>query len=89
MQLDPVEIVPVLNRVKRAHGHLAKVVSMMEEGRDCEDIVTQYAAVLKALERAGFALVATGMRQCMAAEANGEEPEMDAAKMEKLFLSLT
>jgi DNA-binding FrmR family transcriptional regulator len=34
---------PVINRIKRAQGQLAGVLRMMEEGRDCEDVVTQLA----------------------------------------------
>jgi DNA-binding FrmR family transcriptional regulator len=85
MKLDPEPITPALNRIKRAQGQLAGVVRMLEEGRDCEDIVTQLAAVSKALDRAGFAIVAAGLQQCMAA---GDDSEFDVKKMEKLFLSL-
>lgn len=85
MQLDADEMKPVINRIKRAQGQLAGVVRMLEEGRDCEDIVTQLAAVSKALDRAGFAIVASGLQQCMA---NGGPESLDAKKMEKLFLSL-
>lgn len=85
MKLEPGPITPALNRIKRAQGQLAGVVRMLEEGRDCEDIVTQLAAVSKALDRAGFAIVAAGLQQCMAA---GEDNEIDVKKMEKLFLSL-
>ena len=86
MQLDPDHMYAVMNRAKRAHGHLGKVISMMEEGAECEDVITQLSAVLKALERTGFQIVATGLEQCMAA---GDGPEsVDVKKMEKLFLGL-
>ena len=86
MQLDPQDLRPIINRAKRAHGHLGKVISMLEEGSDCEDVVTQLSAVLKALERTGFAIVATGLQQCIAA---GDRPDsVDVKKMEKLFLGL-
>ena len=49
----------------RAQGQLAGVLRMIEEGRDCEDVVTQLAAVYRALDRAGFAIVATGLKQCL------------------------
>jgi len=59
---------------------------MMEEGTECEDVLTQLAAVLKALERTGFGIVATGLQQCIAA---GDGPSsVDVKKMEKLFLGL-
>jgi DNA-binding FrmR family transcriptional regulator len=85
MELDAVAVAPVINRIKRAQGQLAGVVRMLEEGRDCEDVVTQLAAVSKALDRAGFALVARGMQQCIHDEG---ADHVDVQKLEKLFLSL-
>jgi DNA-binding FrmR family transcriptional regulator len=86
MELDPQEMTPVVNRIKRARGQLDGVLRMLEEGRDCEDVVTQLAAVSKALDRAGFAIVATGLQQCLAA--GDDTDSVDVKKMEKLFLSL-
>lgn len=87
MQLDPDEMTPVINRIKRAQGQLAGVLRLLEEGRDCEDVVTQLAAVSKALDRAGFAIVASGLQQCLVA-GDGDIGSLDVKKMEKLFLSL-
>ncbi|MEW1979780.1 metal-sensitive transcriptional regulator [Citricoccus sp. NPDC079358] len=84
MQLDATEMTPVLNRLKRAQGQLTAVVRMLEEGRDCKDVVTQLSAVSKALDRAGFAIIASGLEQCLA---NPEET-LDKKDLEKLFLSL-
>jgi DNA-binding FrmR family transcriptional regulator len=86
MELDPNEMVKVINRLKRAQGQLAGVLKMLEEGRDCEDIVMQLSAVSKALDRAGFAIIATGMRQCLV-QTDGKDT-LDVVKLEKLFLSL-
>jgi len=69
---------PVINRIKRAQGQPAGVLRMMEEGRDCEDVVTQLAAVSRALDRAGFAIVATGLQQCLT---NGDA--MDGVDVKK------
>lgn len=86
MELVPAEMTPVINRIKRAQGQLAGVLRMLEEGRQCEDVVTQLAAVSRALDRAGFAIVATGLRHCLT---NGDGMDsVDVKKMEKLFLSL-
>nr|WP_221634453.1 metal-sensitive transcriptional regulator [Nocardioides luti] len=79
-------MVPVINRIKRAQGQLAGVLKMLEEGRECEDVVTQLAAVSKALDRAGFAIVSTGLQQCLT-RGDGLDG-LDVKKMEKLFLSL-
>ena len=86
MELDPAGMTPVINRIKRARGQLDGVLRMLEEGRDCEDVVTQLAAVSRALDRAGFAIVATGLQECLA---NGDGVDsVDVKKMEKLFLAL-
>ncbi len=86
MELEPESMVPVINRIKRAQGQLAGVLRMLEEGRECEDVVTQLAAVSRALDRAGFAIVATGLQQCIV---EGDTTDsLDVKKMEKLFLSL-
>jgi DNA-binding FrmR family transcriptional regulator len=85
MQLPDEVTPPILARLRRAHGQLAGVIRMVEEGRDCEDVVTQLAAVSKALDRAGFGLVAAGMKECLT-----QEPPagVDISKLEKLFLAL-
>ena len=86
MELDATQMTPVINRIKRAQGQLAGVLRLLEEGRECEDVVTQLAAVSKALDRAGFAIVASGLQQCLT---QGDELDsIDVKKMEKLFLSL-
>lgn len=86
MELDPTDMGKVINRMKRAQGQLTGIIRMLEEGRDCEDVVTQLSAVSKALDRAGFAIIASGMRQCLE-DVDGEET-LDVKKLEKLFLSL-
>ena len=85
MQVDNEAIGAVLNRLRRAQGQLAGVIAMIESGRDCKDVVTQLAAVSRALDRAGFKIVASGMRQCLSGD--GDAP-MTEAELEKLFLAL-
>lgn len=84
MELEPTEIKPVINRLKRAQGQLSAVVRMLEEGAECKDVVTQLSAVSKALDRAGFAIITTGLEQCL----TNPDESMDKKEMEKLFLSL-
>ncbi len=85
MKVDEQAAIPVLNRLRRAPGQLAGVIAMIENERDCAEVVTQLAAVSRALDRAGFKIVASGMRQCLAGD--GDAP-MTEEQMEKLFLSL-
>jgi DNA-binding FrmR family transcriptional regulator len=76
----------IVKRLRRAQGQIGGVLRMIDEGRDCEAIVTQVAAVSRALDRAGFAIIATGLKQCLID--SGGLDSVDSEKMQKLFLSL-
>ncbi|WP_202863731.1 metal-sensitive transcriptional regulator [Ornithinimicrobium avium] len=86
MTLDSEDMAPVVNRLRRAQGQIGGVIRLIEEGRDCKDVVTQLAAVNRALDRAGFAIVSSGMRECLSSS-EGMTAE-DQAAMEKLFMTL-
>ncbi|MDA8368669.1 MAG: metal-sensitive transcriptional regulator [Nocardiopsaceae bacterium] len=88
MEMNPASVGDALTRLRRAQGQLNGVVAMIEEGEDCATVLTQLAAVSRALDRAGFKIVASGMRHCQAARERGEEPPMTEQELEKLFLSL-
>lgn len=89
MEMSPVQLRDALTRLKRAHGQLGAVIAMIENGDDCKRVLTQLAAVSSAVDRAGFKIIATGMRECHAARERGEEPAMTEEEFEKLFLSLS
>jgi len=76
----------ISRRLRRAHGQLGAVVRMLEDGRSCEDIVTQMAAVSKAVNTAAFTLIASSLRECLA-DGSVTNDAM-TAKLQKLFLSL-
>ena len=86
MQLDTTELTAVIHRLRRAQGQIGGVLKLLEAGADCADVITQLAAVSKALDRAGFAIIASGLEQCLT---RGDEAAgVDRAKLQKLFLSL-
>jgi DNA-binding FrmR family transcriptional regulator len=75
---------------KRARGQLNAVIEAVESGADCRTVVTQLAAVSSALDRAGFAVISTAMRDCATdPESAGEGDKLDFDELEKLFLSLS
>ncbi|MBC9955408.1 metal-sensitive transcriptional regulator [Leucobacter sp. cx-42] len=76
----------VLNRLRRAQGQLGAVISAVERGDNCRDVVQQLSAVSKALDRAGFLVISSALKDCMTnpEDANNPNPE----ELEKLFLSL-
>ncbi|MFD0416013.1 MULTISPECIES: metal-sensitive transcriptional regulator [Streptomyces] len=84
------ELKTAVNRLRRAQGQINGVIKMIEEGRDCEDVITQLAAASRALDKAGFAIIATGLQHCLtdAELAESGDRERMRARLEKLFLSL-
>ncbi|GAA2716004.1 metal-sensitive transcriptional regulator [Actinoplanes palleronii] len=89
MEMSPVLLKDALTRLKRAQGQLGAVIAMIENGEDCRRVLTQLAAVSSAVDRAGFKIIATGMRECQTARGRGEEPPMSEEELEKLFMSLS
>ena len=65
-------------------GQIGGIVKMLDEGRDCTEILNQLSAASTALTRAGFTIIATGMAQC----ANNESGDVERAALEKAFMSL-
>ena len=86
MEFTADELADVVKRLRRAEGQIGGVIRMIEDGRDCADVVTQLAAVSRALDRAGFKIIATGLRQCAAGD--GSDDTVTQERLEKLFLSL-
>jgi DNA-binding FrmR family transcriptional regulator len=78
----------ILNRLRRAQGQLASIVTAVEAGADCRDVVIQLAAVSKALDRAGFAIVSSAMRRCVTDSEHTADP-ITVDELEKLFLTLS
>ncbi|MFG2134009.1 metal-sensitive transcriptional regulator [Streptomyces sp. NPDC048751] len=85
---DQDTVTQVRNRLRRAQGQLAGVIAMIDEGRDCKDVVTQLAAVSRALDRAGFKIIASGLRECVTADGSTDAPPLSEEELEKLFLTL-
>ena len=89
--VDDPQIAALIRRLRRVEGQVGGLVRMLQSGRDCADVVTQLAAASRALDRVGFLLVATELRQCATAQAAHTDDAgalAKAAAVEKLFLSL-
>ncbi|MBP2217078.1 metal-sensitive transcriptional regulator [Arthrobacter sp. CAN_C5] len=87
MKMDPGQITPVLNRLKRARGQLDAVIRSVEDGEDCQVAVHNLATVSRALDKAGFAII-SGTLQRILREPEKAATEEDMKVLEKLFLSL-
>ena len=79
----------ISNRLRRARGQLDALIAAIDADEPCRDIVTQLAAVSSALDRAGFVIVSTAMKECVAQpDAERRDNDLTAEELEKLFLML-
>jgi DNA-binding FrmR family transcriptional regulator len=85
MELDETTTSEVIKRLRRAEGQIGGVIRMLEEGRECTDVVMQLSAASRAIDKAGFRLVAGGIRSCVT---DTETDEATLSKLEKLFITL-
>ena len=88
MQLPDEVVDDVRKRLRRVAGQVQGVERMLEQGRECRDFVTQLSAALKALEQAGFRLVAAGLAYCVE---NPEQAEADGYALDsvqRMFMKL-
>ena len=83
---DEEQIAAIAKRVKRAQGQLGAVVRMLEEGRNCDEIVMQMSAVSKAVHTAAFTLISASLKECIIEGKNNSDAV--TAQLQKLFLSL-
>lgn len=84
MELERSGSRPVIERLEQARAQLTRVIAMMEQGSECESLVIELAAVVEAIAGAGYAMVATGLQQCLVT--GGDADGDDYRRMEKLFL---
>ena len=88
MELPPETVTDLIKRLRRVEGQVRGIQQMLAEQRDCRDVVTQMSAATKALEQAGFVLVAAGLTRCL------QDPEASAAEgyaladIQKMFTKL-
>ena len=88
MQIPEPVLDDVRKRLRRAGGQVQAVERMLAEGRECREVVMQISAATKALEQAGFKLIAAGLTYCV------EQPDEAAAdgyaldEVERMFLKL-
>ena len=78
----------VRKRLRRAAGQVQAVERMLAEGRECREVVTQLSAATKALEQAGFKLIAAGLTYCVERPDEAEADGYALADVERMFMKL-
>lgn len=88
MDLPEETIADVIRRLRRVEGQVRGIQQMLTDRRDCRDIVTQLSAANKALEQAGFVLVAAGLTWCLEDPERSAADGYDIADVQKMFTKL-
>jgi len=86
MQFPDEVVDDVRARLRRAAGQVQAVERMLGEGRECREVVTQLSAATKALEQAGFKLVAAGLTYCVERPDEAEADGYVLADVERMFM---
>jgi DNA-binding FrmR family transcriptional regulator len=76
-------------RLARIEGQVRAVSKMIEEGRECRDVITQISAASTALEQVGFRLLSSGMQRCLQDPKRGAREGFTLDEVERLFLKLS
>lgn len=74
-----------VNRLKRIEGQVRAVIRMMEEGKDCKDVITQLSAVRSGVDKTIGVIVAANLVECVR-KSEGNNQEMDSLIEEAMSL---
>ena len=88
MDLPEQTIDDLLKRLRRVEGQIRGIQQMLLDGRECRDVVTQISAASKALDQAGFKLVASGLTYCLNHPEQAAEEGYDIDDVQKMFMKL-
>jgi DNA-binding FrmR family transcriptional regulator len=88
VELPEETVSDLIKRLRRVEGQVRGIQQMLTDNRDCRDIVTQLSAANKALEQAGFSLVAAGLTWCVQNPEQSSAEGYDLADVQKMFTKL-
>jgi DNA-binding FrmR family transcriptional regulator len=86
MELPTNVVEDVRKRLRRAAGQVQAVERMLAEGQECREVITQLSAATKALEQAGFKLIAAGLTYCLDNPDQAEADGYPLETVERMFM---
>jgi DNA-binding FrmR family transcriptional regulator len=89
MKLEDAEVHDIVTRLRRVEGQIRGIQGMLEDGRGCSDVITQFSASMRALEQAGYRYFAMTLKACANEPERAALEGYDPERLEKLFLQLT
>ncbi len=88
MQLPEEVVEDVRRRLHRVAGQISGIERMLDDQRECRDVVSQISAATKALEQAGFRLVAAGLTYCLEHPEEAEADGYPLDAVQRMFMKL-
>lgn len=88
MDIPEQTIDDLLKRLRRVEGQIRGIQQMLKDGRECRDVVTQISAARRALDQAGFKLVASGLTYCLNQPEQSAREGYDVEDVQRMFLKL-
>ena len=88
MELPEATVADLRRRLRRIEGQVRGLQQMLDDGRDCRELVTQIAAANKALEQVGFLLVSEGLTWCLQDPERSAAAGYDVSDVQRMFLKL-
>jgi len=88
MELPEDTVADVIRRLRKVEGQVRGIQQMLADQRDCRDVVTQMSAAGKALDQAGFVLVAAGLTWCLQDPERSASEGYELADVQKMFNKL-
>ena len=88
MELPEPTIEDLLKRLRRVEGQIRGIQQMLVDRRECRDVVTQISAASKALDQAGFKLVASGLTYCVANPEDAAREGYTIEDVQKMLMKL-
>jgi DNA-binding FrmR family transcriptional regulator len=88
MEIPEDVIEDVRRRLHRVAGQVEAVERMLDEGRECREVVTQVSAASKALDQVGFKLVATGLTYCVQHPDEAAADGYPLEEVQRMFMKL-
>jgi len=89
MKPDAAEVHDIVTRLRRVEGQIRGIQGMLEDGRECSDVITQFSASMRALEQAGYRYFAMTLATCALDPESAALAGYDPERLEKLFMQLT
>jgi DNA-binding FrmR family transcriptional regulator len=70
----------MLTRLRRIEGQVRGVQHMLEEGRECDDILTQLMAIRSGVEQVGLMMMDAHLERCVLSDFPPDSPQVQALR---------